>query len=625
MKTKELKRLQDELLSKVQKEYQEWYDHISVWRSEVQQEVKELREKKDWTDLKIDLVKENTDFERATFLLDDIDVEFVTEDGVIASKIVKGTKDAYRFDFIDTDRKSKQDQIIIDNCNYGIAVEIMDIYDEDENQPMSVLVNPDACIPDPKCTDGSEMRFFGYSRKVLAYKLETSDIYDLQGLLISDMWEDANLRQSNDARDSYTLIKSNDGLVDIYEHYTIWKGKKYLTTWVNNRSTMIRAVELANLTKAEELNPMKCKFNVIFHRRKPFPYRWAWYRLMEEVGTEQDIISQLKTLELEQARISAHWPDLYINAGLWVEQSKLSKLKKWGRIIPVNLPTGQNMSQQMYEKNYTGNTNLSSVTSQWHYDRTKRNTGYTDITMWVSPDWQQTKWEIQQLQANANKFIAWVSSNYLKGERDYTFLWYRMYQEFMPSKWKKIIALFDKWGTSRTLKKSEFISDGKLIINVTSANQQRIKNEKAVTKLLALSQTILPALKSESSVNTFMRTLVDKSGIEWVDGEVIIPKSYDENLALSRVEIINNYKEHWQLIESWPEAGEDLDTHINIYEKCLDNPCRKDILDKYYRARLRKKEIMPEIPVQWDQWGANLAQNMMIQQQNPNTQPIATM
>lgn len=102
------------------------------------------------------------------------------------------------------------------------------------------------------------------------------------------------------------------------------------------------------------------------------------------------------------------------------------------------------MSQQMYEKNYTGNTNLSSTTSQWHYDRTKRNTGYTDITMGVSPDGSQTKGEIQQLQANANKFIAWVSSNYMKGERDYTFLWYRMYQEYMPSDGKKIVALFDK-------------------------------------------------------------------------------------------------------------------------------------------------------------------------------------
>lgn len=86
----------------------------------------------------------------------------------------------------------------------------------------------------------------------------------------------------------------------------MWKGKKYLTTWVNDRSTLIRAIELSPLTKAEELNPMKCRYNVIFHRRKPFPYRWAGYRVMEEVGNEQDIITQLKNLEIEQARISAH-------------------------------------------------------------------------------------------------------------------------------------------------------------------------------------------------------------------------------------------------------------------------------------------------------------------------------
>ena len=78
------------------------------------------------------------------------------------------------------------------------------------------------------------------------------------------------------------------------------------------------------------------------------------------------------------------------------------------------------------------------------YDRTKRNTGYTDITMGVSPDGSQTKGEIQQLAVAANKFVSWISSNYLKGEKDYTFLWYRTYQENMPTNGKKVVALFDK-------------------------------------------------------------------------------------------------------------------------------------------------------------------------------------
>lgn len=291
---------------------------------------------------------------------------------------------------------------------------------------------------------------------------------------------------------------------------------------------------------------------------------------------------------------------MYINAGLGVEQGKLAKLKAGGRIIPVNLPDGQNISQQMYQSNYAPNTNTSSAYAEWMLNRVQRNTGYTDITMGVSPDGGQTKGEIQQLQANANKFIAWVSTNYMDGQKEYAYLWDRMYTENMPANGKKIVALFDKGGLARTMKRSDFVSDGKIIISVTSANQQRIVNEKAVTKLLALSQTIIPTLKSEYAVNTFTRTLVDKSSIEGVDGEELIPLTYDEQLALSRVEIINNYNEHKQLIQSEPEPGEDLDTHVHIYEKCLDNPCRKDILDKYNQARLRKKEMMPTQEVQAD-------------------------
>ena len=101
MKTKELKNLQAELLPKVQREYQEGWNHINTWRSRVQEEVTSFKDNSK-KDFKIDLVKENMDFERATFLLDDIDVDFVTEDGVIANKQVKNKKQVYKFDFIDT-------------------------------------------------------------------------------------------------------------------------------------------------------------------------------------------------------------------------------------------------------------------------------------------------------------------------------------------------------------------------------------------------------------------------------------------------------------------------------------------------------------------------------------------
>lgn len=618
MKLKELQKLQNELSSKVEREYQDGYIHVNQWRSKVQDEVSKLQDYPVTGEIKIDLIKENTDFERATFLSDEIDVDFVTNDWIIASRQIKELKSVYKFDYLDSKRSKMKDQIILDNCNYGIAVEIMDMFDEDENQPMSVLINPDACIPDPKCTSGSEMRYFGFSRKIMAYKLN-SDAYNLQGMEVQDFSQDSNLLMSDQARNNDQYITSNEWFVDLYEHYTIYEGKKYLTTWVNERSLLIRAIEIAQLTKAEEMNPMKCNFGIIFHRRKPFPYRWAGYRIWEEVGNEQDIITQLKTLEIEQAKIAAHWPDLYINQWLGVDSTKLSKLKRGWRIIPVSLPAGQSLQQQMFEKNYTSNINTSSVTSQWLYDRAKRNTNYTDLTFGASPNGGQTKGEIQQLQANANKFISWVWDNYMDWEAEYAYLWYRSYQENMPKKGKKIIANFDKWGQARTLKKEEFISDGKIIINITSATQQKILNEKSVTKLMALSEMIVPTLTSEYAKNTYMRTLVDKSGIEWVSGEDLIPQTVDESLALSRVEMINNNIP----IISKPMPWEDLDTHISIYEKCLDTPSRESILALYKDAKVQKNQLAPTM--QADVWGANIAKNMMVQQSNPNTTPVATM
>lgn len=205
MKPNELKKLQEALMPQVQREYQLGFNHVNTWRNDVQDEVKSINEKKE--DIYIDLIKENMDFERATFLLDDINVDFVTEDGVIATKQVKNLKSAYKFDFIDTDRKQTQDQIIIDNDLYGIAVEVMDLYDEDEQQPMSVLINPDTCIPDPRCTTGSGMRFFGFSRKIPDWKLQT-DKYYLHGMSVQDMGEDQNLKLSNDARIDNTILSN---------------------------------------------------------------------------------------------------------------------------------------------------------------------------------------------------------------------------------------------------------------------------------------------------------------------------------------------------------------------------------------------------------------------------------
>lgn len=617
-----LKKLQEEIIAQVSREYSQGEQHTRDWRTQVQAEVTTLKDNIPDGKIKIDLVKENIDFERATFLTDDIDVKFVSDEWVLGKEIMDNANKVSKYDYIDTVRKDLKDQIIIDNGYYWVAVEVLDMYDSDENQPISSLVAPDTVIPDPKCQRGSFMRFVWFERRIPTWQIEDKKVFDLGWMVVMDMSDTSStLRQSDESIEPTSIVASSDGLVAIYDHYTVHNGMKYLTTWINDRSILVRAVPLEPLTKAEKANPMKVRYPVIFHRRRSHPYRWAGYRMREEVGNTEDIVTQLTNLEIAQARIATYGPDTFVDATLGIDIGSLQKKKPGWLIQGVNVPQGSNIGNHIFQKQYDGNINLAQAVSQTLLDRVKRNTGYTDITMWVSPSGQQTKWEIQTLQNNANKTLAWVSDSYLWGEKEFYTLWYRSYQENMSPKSKKTIALFDNGGLSKSLTKKEFISDGKVIIDIRSAAQEEIQNTKSVTKLLALAQSILPNLKSEQSINTFLRTIIDKSEVPGLDGLSLVPYSVDETLAISRLRLINNDIE----VMSPPEAGEDLKTHIDIYEQALDTPAKKKLLSAYKQAFAEQSQNVPPPMATTDQSSGNIAMNSMSQQNNPATSPLPSM
>jgi hypothetical protein len=58
-------------------------------------------------------------------------------------------------------------------------------------------------------------------------------------------------------------------MVDIYDHFTVYKGKKILTTWRADNSVLLRYLEIEPLTNTELLKPTKVKFPIQLHRRKP--------------------------------------------------------------------------------------------------------------------------------------------------------------------------------------------------------------------------------------------------------------------------------------------------------------------------------------------------------------------
>ena len=127
--------------------------------------------------------------------------------------------------------------------------------------------------------------------------------------------------------------------------------------------------------------------------------------------------------------------------------------------------------------------------------------------------WSQTKAEIQTLQQNINEQLGMIADNYLNSDKNY-FVWHiKCYASNMSSTAKKSLVLFE-WEKqdSYTLKKSDFIPDGKIQIYVTSKVQEDIRDKQDFAILSTVIQTLLPNLEQGST--KFFETLrlyVDKA------------------------------------------------------------------------------------------------------------------
>jgi hypothetical protein len=142
----------------------------------------------------------------------------------------------------------------------------------------------------------------------------------------------------------------------------------------------------------------------------------------------------------------------------------------------------------------------------------------------------QTKAEIQTLQQNINEQLGYIADNYLDADKNYFMSHIRCYAQNMPEKAKKTLVLFENdKQDSYTLKKSDFIPNGKIQIYVTSKTQEDIRDKQDFAVLSTVIQTVLPNLEQKST--KFFETLrlyIDKAGVKNLQGAKLFPLTKDE-------------------------------------------------------------------------------------------------
>ena len=297
-----LKTLEKELKEQVQREYSQGFEFIRSERERKRLILDKVLDPNPTNGkVRVNLLDRNIQLEQALFLTDEVGVKFIAEDGVLSNTIMDNANLVAQYDDIDMELRYNREAIINYNALYGVAVTVIDAYDESENQPIADVVNPLNCIFDPYNYSGSKMRYFGIDRRVTRDYVE-SDGFDVKNVMFTSSEElNKTYRSQNTANNLSNTIIEDDGMVDIYDHFLTYKGKKYLTTWASDREILIRAIEIEPITEAEKRKPGKVKFPVQLHRRKPRLGSPFGQSIADEVLQFQDAISQLTNLQLIQA------------------------------------------------------------------------------------------------------------------------------------------------------------------------------------------------------------------------------------------------------------------------------------------------------------------------------------
>ncbi len=570
--------------------------------------------------VRVNLLWKNLQLERALFVSDKLNVKFLCNDSVIGNEVMQKAQKVAEFDDIDMELIHQREDIVDYNGLYWVAITCVDNYDDEEQQPIQATIDPLSVIPDPKNWRGSKMRFIWFERRVSKEYLETAPWYKNINL-VNDSNTSQELRLNeqayNDANRT-NIIFDQQGLVDIYDHYTVWEGKKVLTTWANWWDLLIRYVEIETLTNAEKLNPTKVKFPVQIHRRKNKPNSFFWVSIADEILQFQDAITTLTNLQLIQARIAGLWPDKYVDNSLGIDIATVSQKLPWGRVIPV-----ENVNGAIWNAFYIDQTpNPSQFPIQMNNVLESYSQGTTwawDVAFGTSPGWSQTKAEIQTLMANSNQLLWAVADNYLRGQKEYWEAHYRAYALNMWARDKKVITLYQKGNAlSLEIKKQDFIADGKVQVIVESQTQVDKENEKNSAKLLALQWVFLPYIKWDYARNQFLRKLWDSQGIKNFDSTLYIEKSVDEMRAELNLELLNRNED-----VAPPQPGEDYRTYLAIYRQALDTPAKNRALFLYEEAIMMEQELWMNTTwwaMWWDEQTKNIAMNMISNQsQQVNT------
>jgi len=451
------------LLSQIRLEQSMWFQYVNSKRSQFRKRIKKYNNQSK-NKINITFVAEVIDTMISSSYTDLLTVKFISRDGFFAKDKAEWITYIARYDQKDMEYDQMYYQKEQDRYNFGVSIRLQNWWSQAKVAPKFTVINPLSAIPDPKPSQTwsysiNNYKFIWFVMRSSIYELKASWLYNKDWLnrIVKDYYDAQEQLDRQAYNEAYNTQEptietiTENFTVDIYHHFTIHKGKKWLVTTDINMNTVLRQVELKAVTEAEKKNPLLVPRPVALNYWKPQRWNFFGESVRDYLEDKQDAMNIFANLAVATAKKEALWGRFLWNSRLiknkedilkpsvetqhfWIDETQL---QPWESIANagIELPQPAIKNDVMWMYNF--------LEWAWH-----KAVAIDSLQRWIMPDKSMTKAEAQQLQANANLWLVRNRRVDSRGDKDFRYLRWRSYIEYLAPWDKKLVVLDDDFETN---------------------------------------------------------------------------------------------------------------------------------------------------------------------------------
>ena len=489
-----------------------------------------------------------------------------------------------------------------DRLFYWVSVRSMDTFNDEEDIPVSTLINPMNWYADttPSGFRAKDFKFHGTERSFTYEQVINNENFSDAGnieLKESDEGNDVVRSMQETRLLQHQADSTPNKLINVYYHYTNIDWVWYLIVtdeWFS---------EILQFSRFMRDNG-KTYCPIIVNYYSPLEGDIYGESVIDKVWDKQGASSKLFNLQLYKAIREAMGGDFIYNKDMVANKWVFNKQTINTRYIPATLKVWQRLEDVVREVP----TSRLSVDVQNMRELIGRevtsSTGVDNIIQGIRWDKSITKWEAQTIQENANLNLALNNTVDSWGESDFWELHDIMYEVFYDEGKEKVERMMVGIGSKTvTLTKADFVSDAYIDIVIVNKSQENAKLEWEKQNLPFYLQMI-----QEPTMSRYRKLLLQRkiARINKMPYDEIMLYFYDplEQKAKEDLAILNSEPDKEEVIGLMEliDPEEDQEPYLVIYRRGKNTNQLSKIRtarERVYKMQQMSK-LQPQQPVEWN-------------------------